>query len=151
MEPRQSQLGETLSRQDMRAMLDMVRAATLMENQLDAELRDADVRLRTNEWDALVHLAARGPLRPSELLRMTTLCVSPGTLHGVLARLEERGLVAREPHPDNGRAVLHRVTDDGLALVERWLPTFSRRVVGRFAASFTDEEMDQLAELASRI
>jgi DNA-binding MarR family transcriptional regulator len=129
----------------------MVKATSMMMNQLEAELREVGQGLRTNEWDALVFLAARGPMRPAELLRLTTIAVSPGTLHAILSRLEDRGLVERSPHPRHERGVLYSVTPEGIATIESIWPTVERHLVRRFAVLYTDDELEQLDELTSRI
>ncbi len=140
-----------LGRLDVGALLGVVRAATLIENQLEAALREADIGLRANEWDALVFLGAFGPTRPSALLRHTALCVSPGTLHAVLARLEERGLAGRRPHEQHKRAVVYSTTAAGDATIARAWPIVERLMVHRFAGHFADDELASLAALAERI
>ncbi len=54
--------------------------------------------------------------------------VQPPSMTRVLAYLEERGLVARSPHPTDGRQVVLNATDEGAALLaderrrkEAWL------------------------------
>jgi DNA-binding MarR family transcriptional regulator len=49
----------------------------------------------------------------SELARDEDL--NPTMLSRVVARMAERGLLAREQHPDDRRAVLVTITDDGIA------------------------------------
>ena len=144
-------LANELRRQDVSALLNMVKATSLLINQLEAELRESGEGLRANEWDALIFLAARGPMRPAELLRLTTVAVSPGTLHAILARLEDRGLVERSPHPEHERGVLYGVTLEGVATIESIWPTVERHLVRRFAVLYTDDELEQLDELTSRI
>ncbi|GGT01857.1 MarR family winged helix-turn-helix transcriptional regulator [Nonomuraea spiralis] len=51
--------------------------------------------------------------------------VSKGTLTGVARTLESRGLVARVPHPGNGRLVLLRLTPEGETLMRRLFPAFN--------------------------
>ena len=140
-----------MGRLDVTALLGVVKAGTLIENQTDAALREAGIGLRANEWDALVFIGSHGPLRPSELLRHTTLCVSPGTLHAVLARLEDRDLVERRGHPQSRRAVIYAITPAGEAIVAEGWPILERLIVHRFAGHFDDDELAALASLADRI
>ena len=51
----------------------------------------------------LAHQAATDPMMTSQVVRV----------------LEQRGWLSREPHPDDGRAVALRITDEGVALVRR--------------------------------
>ena len=48
--------------------------------------------------------------------------ITKGTLTGVVARLQARGLVERRPHPQDGRSELLQLTADGQALFERVFP-----------------------------
>jgi DNA-binding MarR family transcriptional regulator len=47
------------------------------------------------------------------------LQVHPTSVTSIVQRLEADGLISRRPHPDDGRAVLAEITDEGRALVER--------------------------------
>lgn len=74
-------------------------------------------------FDVLATLRRTGrphTLTPGELMR--TAMVTSGAITQRLDRLEGRGLVARGPHPDDGRAVAVTLTPAGLALVDRVLP-----------------------------
>lgn len=59
----------------------------------------------------LVHLASEGPYSASELARRFR--ITPQSASTALAELERRGWVQREPHPVNGRVVLHRASSTG--------------------------------------
>ena len=138
-------------RLDVTALLSMVKAATTIENQLEAVLRESGSDMRANEWDALILLGAYGPMRPSELLRHTALSVSPGTLHAILGRLEDRGFIARTPHPNHRRGVIHGITAEGLAAIEDLWPAVERHIVHRFAGHFSDDELRNLRDLGDRM
>jgi DNA-binding MarR family transcriptional regulator len=47
------------------------------------------------------------------------LQVHPTSVTSIVQRLEAAGLIDRQPHPDDGRAVLAVITDKGRSLVER--------------------------------
>lgn len=59
-------------------------------------------------------------LTPNEI--NAHLHLTSGSVTTLLDRLEERGLLARRPHPTDRRKVLVQITDDGRALVDRYLP-----------------------------
>jgi len=140
-----------VDRLDGAALLSTVRAATVITSRLERALRESNVALHANDWDALYFLVAQGPMRPAELIRLTVLTESPATLHKILARLEERGLVTRSTHPDHARGVLYAATEDGITTIRSLWSTVERQVVHRFAGHFTDEELELLAGLTRRI
>ena len=46
------------------------------------------------------------------------LQVHPTSVTSIVQRLDAAGLVVRRPHPEDGRAVLAEITDEGRRLVE---------------------------------
>jgi len=132
--------------------------------QLAVVLRDAITRLNrrvrqtrpvgdltATQLSALSSLQLSGAMTPRELADAER--VRPPTMTKIVARLEERGLVQRTPHPTDGRQVILSVTPAGrdmLAQFERareeWL---ARRL-----AELTAEERDALwraAEILRRV
>ncbi|HVX42620.1 MAG TPA: MarR family transcriptional regulator [Mycobacteriales bacterium] len=82
-------------------------------------------RMRSERADPTVtvsHLAAMnsldrfGPMTPGELA--TRERVQPPSMTRVLARLEERGLATRAPHPTDRRQVIVALTDEGKTFLE---------------------------------
>lgn len=76
--------------------------------------------LESWEFDVLAALRRAGPghrLSPGQLLKETM--VTSGTMTNRVDRLAARGLVARDPHPDDRRAVLVRLTDQGRSAVDQ--------------------------------
>ena len=71
----------------------------------------------------------------AEVLRL-----SPGTLTGVLRRLEEHGLVVRETDPDDSRRALFHLTDSGEELAERRVGTVEG-AVRRALLKLDDQEL----------
>ncbi|HTR90858.1 MAG TPA: MarR family transcriptional regulator [Trebonia sp.] len=66
---------------------------------------------------ALAALERKGPMTPGELAEHEK--VQPPSMTRVIAVLEERGLVLREPHSTDRRQVILTVTPDGRDLVQR--------------------------------
>jgi DNA-binding MarR family transcriptional regulator len=66
-------------------------------------------------FSALATLARSGPLRLGDLAVREG--VRPPTLSRIVAALDERGLVERQPDPDDGRAVLVAASAAGADLV----------------------------------
>jgi DNA-binding MarR family transcriptional regulator len=91
--------------------------ATTLGEAVDAVL--PDLGLTPAEFDVLAALRRAGPpfaRRPNDLTR--ALLLSSGGTSNVVNRLAARGLVARQPDPDDRRGTLVVLTADGVALAE---------------------------------
>ena len=62
-------------------------------------------------------LRRQGPTTQQQLAR--TIGVTARNITALVDGLAEAGFVRRDPHPDDRRAVLVRLTDDGLAVTDR--------------------------------
>jgi DNA-binding MarR family transcriptional regulator len=71
--------------------------------------------LTQNQISVLASLELAGALTPRELAEAER--VQPPTMTKVLARLEDRGMVQRAPHPTDGRQVLLSATAQGRAVL----------------------------------
>jgi DNA-binding MarR family transcriptional regulator len=107
--------------------------------QLAVLLRDAITRLNrrvrqtrpvgdltATQLSALASLELAGAMTPRELADIER--VRPPTMTKIVAKLEERGLVHRTPHPTDGRQVILAATPEGRAMLaqfrrarEEWL------------------------------
>ncbi|MET0424711.1 MAG: MarR family transcriptional regulator [Actinoplanes sp.] len=67
--------------------------------------------LTFSQLSALTSLQLAGALTPRELA--DTERVQPPTMTKIVGKLEERGLVARTPHPTDGRQVILSATEAG--------------------------------------
>lgn len=93
---------------------------------LSAELGEStrvvlrDQGLTTAEFDVLVTLRRAGApyrMKPTELSR--GLLLSSGGTSNVVNQLANRGLVVREPDPDDGRGTQIRLTAEGIPKAEQ--------------------------------
>jgi DNA-binding MarR family transcriptional regulator len=107
--------------------------------------------LTQNQISVLTSLELAGALTPRELADAER--VQPPTMTKVLAKLEERGLIQRTPHPTDGRQVLLSATAAGREVIGE-----QRRVkdewLTRKLAGLTAEEREALhhaAEILNRI
>ena len=73
--------------------------------------------LTATQSSVLSTLVREEPVRAGDLAEAEAL--NPTLLSRILGHLEERGLVAREPDPEDRRATLARATTAGRRLVER--------------------------------
>jgi DNA-binding MarR family transcriptional regulator len=96
----------------------MVRVLTVLPAALDAQL-DRDAGLSLFEYHVLSMLSEipGRTLRMSRLAQLTSSSLS--RLSNVAKRLEGRGLIHRDPDPDDRRATRAVLTDTGMAAVER--------------------------------
>ena len=107
--------------------------------------------LTQNQISVLTSLELAGALTPRELADAER--VQPPTMTKLLAKLEERGLVQRTPHPTDGRQVLLSATTTGREVIaeqrrakDEWL---TRTLAGLPAAE--RETLRRAAEILGRI
>ncbi len=72
------------------------------------------------------------------------------TMVRLVDQLERRGLVRRDPHPDDRRTVLPALTDAGRALLERATPLVHASE-DAFADALSPDERDRLVDYLRRI
>ncbi|RIV37026.1 MarR family winged helix-turn-helix transcriptional regulator [Micromonospora radicis] len=108
-----------------------VTAHSMPPAQLAHQLRDAITRLNrrvrqarpvgdltVTQLSALTSIRLAGALTPRELADVER--VQPPTMTKIVAKLEERGLVRRSPHPTDGRQVILAVTEGGRAVLDQF-------------------------------
>jgi DNA-binding MarR family transcriptional regulator len=142
---------DLLDQIDVVAFLNVMRGATRIVSDTERVLRDNDSELSAKEWDVLAFVSTDGPLRPSQLLRRTTLTNSPQTLSSLLDRMEAKGVLTRSRHPSDARGVLVSITDKGRRSVDELFPLLSRKVIAPFTSHFTDDEVKTIAALLGRL
>ena len=72
-----------------------------------------NVQLTPTQFAALVKIRDVGEVSQNELGRLTAM--DPATMQGVIARLLDRGFIARAPDPKDRRRALLRLTPEGAA------------------------------------
>jgi DNA-binding MarR family transcriptional regulator len=124
-----------------------LRAAYLaMHRRSDA--RFARHGVTADQFVLLVALAGSDAVTQRELARRTGS--DPNTVRAMLMLLEERGLVARAPHPTDGRARTVTLTAAGRACYRR-LWKDGEPVRKRLLATLQPSEADTLLALLNRI
>ena len=93
------------------------RAATLTYG------REFDLNLTA--WRTLAILNQHGPTTVKDISRRSR--IDKGWISRSVARLEDRGLLARMPNEQDNRSVLLRLTEDGHRLVAQIAPLSMRR------------------------
>lgn len=100
--------------------------------------------LTLSEISVLSRLDRDGPATPGALAGGER--VRPQAMGNTLAALEQRGLVARMPDPDDGRKVSMSATEAGRQLLLDRRSASTRRMTRALAEGFTPEERRQLVE-----
>jgi DNA-binding MarR family transcriptional regulator len=137
----------------------VVTVERMTPERLNERLRDAITRLNrrlrqqrpvgdltVTQLSALTSLRLGGALTPRELSEAER--VQPPTMTKIVAKLEERGLVRRSPHPTDGRQVLLTPTDEGFAVLDSYQRERDVWLAGRLAR-LTPDERDTLSRAAS--
>ncbi len=107
--------------------------------------------LTQNQLSVLASLELAGALTPRELSDAER--VQPPTMTKLLAKLEERGLIQRSPHPTDGRQVLLSATETGRALLLEQRRIKAAWLTRRLAALPPEdrEVLTRAAEILDRI
>ena len=82
------------------------------------------------------------PLEPSVIAER--LLVTTGSMTSLLDNLEKRGLVRRQPHPEDRRKILVDITPAAQAIVDELLPSMHARERDVMAAALTPSEQRSL-------
>jgi DNA-binding MarR family transcriptional regulator len=108
---------------------------------------DADA-LEGGQYDVLDRLSEREGWRMGEIA--AALRVDPSATTRAVPPLEQMGFVERTRDPDDGRAVLVRITDKGRERQER-ARQHGLELWGEALQEFTDEELEEFAALMLRL
>ncbi len=132
--------------------------------QLAVQLRDAITRLNrrvrqarpvgdltVTQLSALTSLRLAGALTPRELADVER--VQPPTMTKIVAKLEERGLVQRTPHPTDGRQVILAPTEGGGAVLDQFERVRDQWLAHRLAELSAEERetLRQAAEILQQV
>ncbi len=101
----------------MHAVTSIMRVQQLVLGRLDEILKPHGLTFARYEALVLLTFSRRGSLPLGKMGER--LQVHPTSVTSIVQRLESAGLITREPHPNDGRAVLAFITDEGRALVEK--------------------------------
>jgi DNA-binding MarR family transcriptional regulator len=105
--------------------------------------------LTSPETSALARLDRLGSASPSELARLER--ISPQSMGTTVAGLESRGLVRRDPDPDDGRRAVLSLTAAGETLLRRRRNARSETLSYALSSGFSRTELKQLLVAAPLI
>jgi len=127
----------------------LFRLHTLAAREVDAAFRRHG--LHQGEFDVLATLYHAGPphtLNPQALV--SALLLSSGAMTNRLDRLEQAGLLARHPNPDDRRGVMVSLTPRGLRVTKAVLGDYLDELE-RLLAPLAAADRKQLATLLRRL
>jgi DNA-binding MarR family transcriptional regulator len=102
--------------------------------------------LTFSQLSALTSLQLAGALTPRELADIER--VQPPTMTKIVGKLEDRGLVARTPHPTDRRQVILAATEEGRAVYAQFERARNQWLAQQLAV-LSEEERDTLQRAAS--
>lgn len=139
-----------LDAEEQDAFMALMSVILRLEPTLDAQLR-ANSGMSHFEYSVIATLSEA----PEQTLRMGQLAhLASGSLprlSQVVGRLEKRGWVRRTPCPDDGRAMLATLTDEGRAAVVAAAPGHVAEVRRRIFDPLTRAQVRQLTGIGRRI
>jgi DNA-binding MarR family transcriptional regulator len=125
-----------------------------MHAQLTARLHrelQAESGLSLADFDVLVQLTDRPESRARVLELAETLQWEKSRLSHHLARMQRRGLVAREECPDDGRGAFIVLTEDGWHAIENAAPRHVDAVRELLIDQLTREQVIVLGDIAEQV
>jgi DNA-binding MarR family transcriptional regulator len=134
--------------QELGAYFVLMEAVSLLQHQVEQQLR-AEGDVSYVQFQLLARLAdAHGPLTMTQLADGVVYSRSGLTYQAGL--LEQAGLITRGPSPDDERATLVTITDNGLALFDRVLPGHIQ-VTRLLLDPLTEDDLHHLGDIMTRV
>lgn len=140
--PTTHSLSETSEATALKLFVVLSRAQAAVARHADADV--ARHGLTVTEFAILEALYHRGPLLLGDLQRK--ILVTSGGITYLVDRLERRGLVTRQPSPDDRRARFAALTGEGEALIARIFPEHAE-TIARAVAGLSPAEQARAIEL----
>jgi DNA-binding MarR family transcriptional regulator len=139
-----------LTAAELDSWISLVRLMTWLPWSIDQQLQ-RDSNLRVVEYQVLAMLSGR----PERRMRMGSLAevtnASLSRLSHLVKRLEERGLVCRQPDPADGRFTNAILTDHGLQTLAAAAPGHVAHVRSLVIDVLSPEQLRRLGQVADRI
>lgn len=133
----------------MAAWMTLVRTHARFWDEIEAHMR-REAGLTMARYDVLAHLnIAGGRLGQSELAGAVAL--SPSGLSKLLDRMDDSGLIRREPDPDDARGAIATITPRGRALVESARERHHELLRETFGTALNDRDIADLSRIMARL
>jgi DNA-binding MarR family transcriptional regulator len=139
-----------LTAEELDSWLSVVRLMTWLPWAIDQQLqRDSQLAMVEYQVLAMLSESPRRTMRMSSLAEVTNASLS--RLSRVVKRLEDRGLVRREPDPSDGRFTLAILTDEGFQTIVDAAPAHVAHVRSLVVDALSSEQLRRLGRDAERI
>lgn len=136
---------EELSPVELAAWRGMLRLTHRLRRSLGDELMRSH-NLSMADYDALLTLASQ-PDRTMRMAELADAILQPrSSVTRIVSSLEDRGLLFREPTPNDGRGAVATLTTKGVRLFTRAHRTHLRGIRDRFLQHLTQQQLEQLAD-----
>ena len=129
---------------------DILRLTDAIGGRAERTIREA-AGLGGSEFEVLLRLARHPENRTTSARLAEDLSFTSGGLTRLIARMEEAGLLARHPHPDDRRAALLEATAKGRELLERALAVHVPQLTADLVEPLTLVERLMLRELVTKL
>ena len=140
---------QALDPQQLGAYFALMEAVSLLQHQVEQHLR-TEGGLSYVQFQLLARLAdAHGQLTMTQLADGVVYSRSGLTYQASL--LEKAGLITRAPSPDDERATLVTITENGLALFDRVLPGHIQVVRRLLFDPLSDDDLHHLGDIMTRV
>ena len=131
----------------MAAVISLMRAQQIVLSRLEDVVKPFGLSYARYEVLMLLSFSRRGELPLNRIGER--LQVHPASVTGAVAKLEAQGLLVRAPHPDDRRAVLARITEEGRRIAEQSTAALND---GPFAdVGLSDDAAEQLIEVIAEL
>lgn len=138
-----------LNSDEDRAWRAFINAHKQIEVHLGRRLQESG--LSGADYEVLAALSALDGNRMSARHLSNTLGWEKSRLSHQLRRMQQDGLINREPNPDDARSTMVRLMPAGRAAIEKAAPKHVNDVRGNFVDLFSPAELEVLATLNERI
>jgi DNA-binding MarR family transcriptional regulator len=129
-------------------LMRQLKAAAHLQQAWLTQLWQADRGLHPAAAYLLSDLAQHGEARPSELAKRRMVDIS--VISRQLSQLSAAGLIVRRPAPEDGRASLIQVSEQGREELGRWRAHYLE-FMGRALNGWDEERISQLSGLLSQM
>jgi DNA-binding MarR family transcriptional regulator len=137
------------SRSASEVLLNLARTSSVSLAELDRRHKSAIGSLSLSGWQALAIIDGAGEsLSPKVIAER--LLVTSGSITSLLDTLERRGLVRREPHPDDRRKLLVDITDEARTLVDVMLAQVHATSI-EVMAGISEADREQAVQTLAKI
>ncbi len=138
--------GTTDEKKTLNAFIKLTRASESVNGRLSRHLSEANLTVsQFGTLEALLHL---GPLNQRELGQK--LLKSGGNITLVIDNLQKNGLVEKKTDPNDRRAVIISLTEEGKEFIEDFFPKHLAKIKEEFSC-LNSQEKEQLADICKKL